>query len=101
MYCTIAKSLRKHYEFVDKLLGTSFPITAGTQRKTFQTIVTETLGMDCDYETVKNIHENLNEMMQERKDNPEPFTLSKSAIKNLLSNSGVTDDKLENFDTAF
>lgn len=90
-----------HYEFVDKLLGTSFPITAGTQKETFQTIVTETLGMDCDYETVKNIHENLNEMMQERKDNPEPFTLSKSSIKNLLSSSGVTDDKLEDFDTHF
>lgn len=90
-----------HYGFVDKLLGTSSPITAGTQKETFQTIITETLGMDCDYETVKNIHENLNEMMQEKKDNPEPFTLSKSAIKSLLSSSGVTDDKLEDFDAHF
>lgn len=90
-----------HYEFVDKLLGTSFPISAETQKETFQSIVTETLGMDCDYETVKNIHDNLNEMIQERKDSPEPFTLSKNSIKNLLSESGVSDDKLENFDEHF
>ncbi len=90
-----------HYEFVDKLLGTTSPITAQTQKETFQTIITETLGNDCNYETVKNIHENLTEMMEERKDSPEPFTLSKNSIKTLLSNSGVADDKLESFDEHF
>ncbi|MGN0394878.1 MAG: DUF4317 domain-containing protein [Coprococcus sp.] len=90
-----------HYEFVDKLLGTASPITAETQKETFQTLVTETLGMDCNYDTIKNIHENLNEMMEEQKDNPEPFTLSKNSIKSLFANSGVTDEKLANFDESF
>ena len=42
-------------------LGCEIPLPAGDQKETFQTLVTETLGEDCDYETVKNIHENLNE----------------------------------------
>lgn len=90
-----------HFEFVDKLLGTSFPITAGAQKETFQNIITETLGNDCEYEVIKNIHDNLNEMVEERKDNPEPFTLSRHEIKNLLSNSGVSEEKLTDFDTHF
>lgn len=90
-----------HFDFVDKVLGTSIPISAGTQKETFQSIVSETLGNDCSYEVIRNIHDNLNEMAEERKDNPEPFTLSKTEIKSLLSHSGVSDEKLEHFDTHF
>jgi hypothetical protein len=90
-----------HDEFVKYMLGTSSPVSAGTQKETFQAIITETLGSDCEYEVIKTIHENLNEMIEEQKDNPEPLTLSKNSIKTLLSTSGVTDDKLEEFDASF
>jgi hypothetical protein len=40
-------------------------------------------------------------MIEERKDDPEPLTLSKNEIKSLLSTSGVNDEKLEDFDTHF
>lgn len=90
-----------HYEFVDKMLGCQFPITANNQKETFGSIITEALGDDCTYETVKNIHDNLNELLEEKKDSPEPVVLSKSQIKTILSNSGVSDEKLENFDDHF
>ncbi len=53
-------------------------------RREFQTLVTETLGGRCDYETVKNIHENLNEMIAENKGNPEPAVLDKTSARQLL-----------------
>ena len=90
-----------HFSFIDGILGTGAPVSAENQKETFQTIITETLGNDCDYEVVKSIHENLNEMITEQKDNPEPLTLSKTSIKRLLSESGVPEEKLEDFDTKF
>lgn len=90
-----------HYEFLKHVLGTGLPITAGNQKETFHSIITETLGTECSLEAVKNIHDNLKVKIDEQKENPEPFTLTKTEIKNLLSESGVSEDKLANFDDHF
>ena len=83
---------------VDQLLGCVLPLTAKTQKETFQTIIEDTLGSDCDYETIRNIHENLHEMMEEKKEEPDPLVLDKTDIKNLLADSGVQPEKLESFE---
>lgn len=84
--------------FMDMMFSCPIPLSAGTQKETFQTIIEETLGEECDMETVKNIHEKLNEMIEENKDNPEPLTLDKKEVRSLLADSGVKDEKLEDFD---
>ncbi len=83
---------------VGQLLGCVLPLTAKGQKETFQTIIEDTLGADCDYEIVRNIHENLHEMMEEKKEEPEPLLLDKTDIKNLLAGSGVQPEKLETFE---
>lgn len=85
-------------EFIEQLFGTTLPVTAESQKEIFNAIITDTLGEDCDYTVVKTIHENLNEMLEESKDAPEPLTLSKHDVKRLLEHSGVPDEKLETFD---
>ena len=84
--------------FVDTLLGCPLPLSAGSQKETFQTLVEETLGDDCDIETVKNIHDKLNEMAEEHKDEPQPLVLDKNEVKTILAGSGVSNDKLAQFD---
>ena len=69
----------------DLLLGCVPPLTAGDQKETFRTLIEETLGDDCDYDTVKNIHENLNEMIEQNSENPEPLALDKAEVKYLLA----------------
>ncbi len=92
-----------HNEFVDGLLGCDVPMTAGLQKETFQTLVKETLGEECEYEIVKNIHDKLNEIIEEHKmkEIPEPLVLDKSEVKSLLSESGVEQEKLIEFDKNF
>ena len=85
----------------DLLLGCVPPLTAGDQKETFRTLIEETLGDDCDYDTVKNIHENLNEMIEQNSENPEPLALDKAEVKYLLAKSGVEEEKLETFDTQY
>ena len=47
------------------------------------------------------IQENLNEMIEERKEDPEPLTLDKYEVKRLLADSGVENEKLEEFDDLY
>lgn len=90
-----------HSEFVEGILGCSLPLSAGSQKETFQTIIEETLGEDCEYEVVKSIHENLAEMIEEHKEIPAPLTLDKKEVKNLLEKSGVEEEKLKDFDALY
>lgn len=87
--------------FVDQLLGCPLPLTAGSQKETFQALIEETLGETCDIEMVKNIHDQLAEMVEEHKEEPAPLILDKSEVKTLLANSGVANEKLEQFDRRY
>ena len=88
-------------EFVEPVLGCNLPLSAGDQKETFQTIVEETLGDACDYEVVKNIHEKLNEMIEEKKDEPDPVVLDRAEVKRLLEYSGVEEEKLSSFEEKY
>lgn len=90
-----------HPEFVEGILGCNLPLSAGTQKETFQALIEETLGEDVDYEVVKNIHENLAEMIEEHKEIPEPLVLDKHQVKNLFEKSGVEEEKLTDFERLY
>ena len=90
-----------HTEFADNVLGATLPLSAGTQKETFQTLIEETLGEQAEYEVVKNIHENLTEMIEEHKEIPEPLMLDKHQLRNLFEKSGVEEEKLTDFDKLY
>lgn len=85
--------------FIEDMFGCStIPLTAENQKETFNAVIATTLGEDCDYNLVKNIHENLNDMLEEAKDFPEPLTLTRTDVKRLFHDSGVPDERMEEFD---
>ena len=88
-------------ELIDQLLGAKMPMSADTQKETFQMIIEDTLGEDGDYETVRNIHETLNDLIEEHKEEPEPLSLDKTEMKKIFEQSGVDAEKMENFDRNF
>ena len=90
-----------HDAFIEQMLGCPLPLPAGYQKESFQTIIEETLGDACDHETVKTIHENLSELIEEHKDEPEPLVLDKYQVRNLLEHSGIEEEQLATFDQNF
>lgn len=90
-----------HSEFVDSVLGAVLPLSAASQKETFHSLIEETLGDEAEYEVVKNIHENLTEMIDEHKEIPEPLTLDKQQVKRLLEKSGVAEERLEDFEQIY
>ena len=90
-----------HSELVDQILGATLPLTAGSEKETYQALIEETLGQDGKYEVVKSVHENLTEMIEEHKEIPEPLMLDKHQVKNLFEKSGVVEEKLTDFDKLY
>ena len=86
---------------VDGLLGCRLPLSAKSQKETFQTIVEETLGEHCDFETVKNLHDNLNELVEETKDEPVPLVLDRYQMTKLLENHGAEPEKLKELEARY
>ena len=78
------------------MFGCEVSLTAGEQKESFQAVISDTLGEECNYETLKTIHDNLNMLMEEHKDDPD-----NREVKQLLERSGVEDEKLSDFDTAY
>ncbi len=86
---------------MEEVFGCTTPLSAATQRDSFNALVEETLGDDCAYDTVLEIHEKLNDLIESQKDEPEPVVLTKSEVKRLFEECGVEDEKLQNFDEQY
>lgn len=89
------------FEFIDQILGCRLPLTSKGQKEAFQSIIEETLGDNCDFESVKAIHINLQEIIEEHKEEPMPVTFEKNDVKRLIESSGVSDEQLETFEDNF
>lgn len=101
--CYIIRRNQKIYspEWIDQLFGTKMPMSADTQKETFKMLIEDTLGEDGDYETVRNIHETLNQLIEEHKEEPEPLALDLTDMKKVFEQSGVEAEKMESFDRNF
>ena len=87
---------------IDCLLDCAVPLPAKQQKETFTSLVNEALGEEAALEIVKNIHENLEQIIEEKKqESPAPVMLDKTEMKDLLEKSGVKEEKLENFEEHF
>ncbi len=87
--------------FLSQVLGAGCVLSAGTQKESFQTMIADTLGEDCAYSVIRNIHENLNTLIEENQEADEPLALGKLEVKRLFSLSGVPQENLEHFDRDF
>ena len=85
-------------ELIEQLLGARMPMSANTQKETFQMLIEDTLGEDGDYETIRNIHDTLNDMIEEHKEEPEPLQLDKTDVRKVFEKSGVSSENMESFD---
>ena len=85
-------------EFVEAMFGGIAPISAPEQKDIFDAVVQNTIGEEADYDIMKNIHDNLNDMIEDHVDDPEPLELTKKDVKQLLHDSGVPQERLNYFD---
>ena len=90
-------------DFIDALLGCYIPMTYKSQQETFKTVVEETLGNECDFNSVMSIHEELRDIVEEAKEKEveEPVAIDKPIMKKILEHSGVSNEKIKALDATF
>ena len=88
-------------EIVGQILGCVEPLPAPVQKESIDTIIEDTFGADCSLETIRIIHENLTELIEEAKDSPDPVELQKEDVRDLLFRSGATEENLEHFEEQY
>lgn len=88
-------------KLIEELLGSEIPLSAEGQKISFNEIITTSLGEECDYTMVRCIHENLQDMIEESKDEPEPLVLDKFDMRRLLEESGASQESLEAVEPTF
>ena len=88
---------------IDTLFRSRAPMPAAEQKETFRDILAETLEEDCSYTVMQGVHTRVREMIEVHKASkePTPLTLSKSTVKRVLEDCGVSDDRLDDFDKKF
>ena len=90
-----------HPELSDDLLGCPMPLPEEDQRGVFKKVVESTLGRDCDFENVKNIHEAIGQLVEQEKDSGEPPQIEKVQLRRILYENGAPEESLDLFDAAF
>lgn len=90
-----------HYEFIESCLGAPCPISFKAQKEAFQEVLSGTLGEECRYDIVRQLHEYLTELTEEHIEDTEPLRLSKPEVRDLLEKSGVEPERLEHFEQIY
>lgn len=88
-----------HQEVIDAVFRTEPPMSAKEQKNVFGTALGDTLQKECSYDVVQSVHEQLRERIAEHKEShdPEVLTLSIREVGDVLTNSGVSEEKAEAF----
>ena len=87
--------------FIEEVLGTKKPLSAAEQKDAFNLLIQDTLGNDGNYEIVRNIHEQVHELIEEHKEDLNVLQLDKAEIKKIFEKSNAPADKMESFDKTY
>lgn len=88
-----------HEEFIDAIFHTEVPMPAAEQKATFQSVLSNALENDCNFEVVQTVHEELCGMIELHKESKveEALLISKKQVKSMLKSCGVSDAHADSF----
>lgn len=86
-------------QLIETLFNTPVPKPAAQQKKSFEALLTTALDEECSLDVVQNVHDQLCQRIQLHKESkvPEPLMVSKEEVKELLSESGVSERHIAKF----
>ena len=88
---------------LEKVLGVPTTLPAKQQKEGFTEFVSDVLGDEADFETVLSIHENLKDTVHEIKAESagNAVFFDKDTMRGVFERSGVSEERLEQFDRRF
>lgn len=85
--------------FVEAVFNAPIPMPAAEQKKSFETLLQSSLGEQCSLDVMQNVHDQLCQRMELHKESkvPEPLTVGKEDVKEVLSSCGVSEEHVAKF----
>ena len=93
-----------HTEFTDAIFNAGpLPMPATEQKETFRSVLADATGEACSLPVIRSVHAQLHQAMEEHKisKEPEPLTVDKYAIRDMLGFCGVPEENIEQFEEKF
>lgn len=78
------KSADLQQGLIDEVLGAKVPMSAEEQRQSFNYLLQDVIGDKLDYSKIQFLHDKLNELLEEHKDDPEPFEIDKTDVRKII-----------------
>ena len=96
-------SKKNNEELIDGLFKREAPMPVAEQKQVFTNIFRDCVSEDCDIEVVKGVQERIGHMIEEHKasKDPEPLTVSKTTVSDILKDCGVSEEKAKQFEEQF
>lgn len=84
---------------IETLFNTPVPKPAFEQKKSFEALLTTSLGEECSLDVVQTVHDQLCQRIELHKESkvPEPLMISKEEVKEVLTSCGVSEDHMAKF----
>lgn len=92
---------KPNVSFVNDVLGCEFRMSANGEKKTFQQVMQDVCGDELNYTVITQVNERLRELVVESKNETELPIVDGNRMYNILSDSGVSDERLEGLKTIF
>ena len=86
-----------HADFLKAAFNVEAEMPAAEQTDHFQTLLAQSLGTDCSLDVVQEMHEAVSGLIEEHPKDDEPLTLSKQDVARMLTDSGISEEKVEAF----
>ena len=85
--------------FVEAVFNTPIPKPAAEQKKSFEALLTTSLGEECSLDVVQTVHDQLCQRIELHKESkvPDPLMVSKEDVKEVLESCGVSQEHMAKF----
>ena len=92
-----------HSEIIGKLFAAKPPMPADSQRETFNTLLTDVTDGENNLEIIKNISDEIGEILTDRKERKdyEPLSFSRDDICDILRSADLAEERIEGFKDSF
>ena len=92
-----------HQSLVEALFNVQSPQPAEEQKKSFEALLSSTLGEECSLEVVQNVHDQLCQCIELHKESKvaDPLLIDKEQVKQALTMSGVPEKNVAKFSVEY
>ena len=85
--------------FIEAMFNTPVPQPAAEQKKSFEALLTTSLGEECSLDVVQTVHDQICQRIEMHKEAKvvDPLMISKEDVKEVLQSCGVSEEKVAKF----